>query len=244
MHSVGGQCVKAADKVMRRLRDAGLLSEELESLQKHTPAHKKLLNCFGYKFYSGTLWLPCSSLALLLPGAASLPQGGITPHLLTLQIHVFNLHSPGRSSYIFGIQWNHVPLQLGSAWKTSPAPAQRCTPLGYGHWCKQAGREMEEDNGLGPRSVLFCSCSSLTGKQNYSSLPHSMHTNRKKQERENAWNSQIRDVSLAAPVLCRDVFWLRDRLLMSLWTDFRFFFFDCIPKSACFPAFPARLSDA
>lgn len=98
-------------------------------------------------------------------------------------------------------------------------------PWGYGHWCKQAGREMEEDNGLGPRSVLFCSCSSLTGKQNYSSLPHSMHTNRKKQERENAWNSQIRDVSLAAPVLCRDVFWLRDRLLMSLWTDFRFFFF-------------------
>lgn len=36
MHSVGGQCAKAADKVMRRLRDAGLLSEELESLQKHT----------------------------------------------------------------------------------------------------------------------------------------------------------------------------------------------------------------
>lgn len=105
------------------LRGAGVTAET-------HPAHKKLLNCFGYKFYSGTLWLPCSSLALLLPGAASLPQGGITPHLLTLQIHVFNLHSPGHSSYIFDIHWNHVPLQLGSAWKTSPAPAQRCTPLG------------------------------------------------------------------------------------------------------------------
>lgn len=35
---------------------------------------------------------------------------------------------------------------------------------------------------------------------------------------------KMRDVSLTAPMLCGDVFLLCDRLLMSLWTKFGFFF--------------------
>lgn len=244
MHSVGGQCAKAADKVMRRLRDAGLLSEELESLQKHPSSQET----------AKLLWLQVllrhSLTAMFIFSTAFAWSCILTPRRnYSPPSHSSNpcLQSalPRAQQLYF---WHSLKPCTPPAWKClEDFPSSSTEVHTPGDMVTGANRQAERWKKIMDWDHEACS----------SALAPASLENRN---------------TLLCPTPCIQIGKNRSvrmleivRLEMSVWQllcsagmcsgyviDFScpfgqisdYFFFDCIPKSACFPAFPARLSDA